>query len=133
MSASARAARRTLRRQCGSPAISGEDRSIGLEYYADYGKVGNILPLQQQNQQLYAVTDFKVKDVDVELGAGYGFTPGSDRLIFKAILGYAFPGPNRDDSGGSNSSMTMGTQPRTTQNSFFCEIGPGPYGGEDIG
>ena len=37
----------------------GEDRSIGLEYYADYGKVGNILPPQQQNQQLYAVTDFK--------------------------------------------------------------------------
>jgi hypothetical protein len=23
--------------------------------------------------------------------SGYGFTPGSDRLIFKAIIGYAFP------------------------------------------
>jgi hypothetical protein len=92
----------------------GEDRFIGLEYYSDYGKIGNILPLQQQYQQLYAVTDFKVKDVEVELGAGYGFTPGSDRLIFKAIIGYAFPvlGKNKDDSGGSNSSMTMGAQPR---------------------
>ena len=30
-------------------------------------QVGNILPLPQQSQQLYAVTDFKVKDVDVEL------------------------------------------------------------------
>ena len=54
-------------------------------------RCGIFWPPQQQNQQLYAVTDFKVKDVDVELGAGYGFTPGSDRLIFKAILGYAFP------------------------------------------
>jgi hypothetical protein len=100
----------------------GEDRFIGLEYYSDYGKIGNILPLQQQYQELYAVTDFKVKDVDVELGAGYGFTPGSDRLIFKAILGYAFPvpGKNKDESSGSNSSMTMGTQPRL-QNPFLVK------------
>ena len=100
----------------------GDDRFIGLEYYSDYGKVGNILPLQQQYQELYTVTDFKVKDVDVELGAGYGFTPGSDRLIFKAILGYAFPvpGKNKDDSGGSNSSMTMGVQPRP-QNPFLVK------------
>ena len=67
----------------------GEDRFIGLEYYSDFGKIGHFLPLQQQSQQLYAVTDFKVKQVDVELGVGYGFTPGSDRLMFKAIIGYA--------------------------------------------
>jgi hypothetical protein len=95
----------------------GEDRLIGLEYSSDYGKIGNILPLQQQSQQLYAVTDFKVKDVDVELGAGYGFTPGSDCLIFKAIIGYAFPVPGKNnDAGAASSSMTMGTQPRSTPN-----------------
>jgi hypothetical protein len=97
----------------------GEDRFIGLEYYSDYGKIGNILPLPQQSQQLYAVTDFKVKDVDVQLGAGYGFTPGSDRLIFKAIIGYAFPVPGKNnDAGGASSSMTTGTQPRAAQNPF---------------
>jgi hypothetical protein len=97
----------------------GEDRFIGLEYYSDYGKIGNILPLPQQSQQLYAVTDFKVKDVDVQLGGGYGFTPGSDRLIFKAIIGYAFPVPGKNnDAGGASSSMTMGTQPRAAQNPF---------------
>jgi hypothetical protein len=102
----------------------GGDRFIGLEYYSDYGKIGNILPLQQQYQELYAVTDFKVKDVDVELGAGYGFTPGSDRLIFKAIIGYAFPVPGKNnDSGGASSasSMTMGTQPRPGQNPFLVK------------
>ena len=95
----------------------GEDRFIGIEYYVDYGKISNILPLRQQSQQLYAVTDFKVKDVDVQLGAGYGFTSGSDRLVFKAIIGYAFPVPGKtNDTGGiSNASMTMGTQPRAAQ------------------
>ena len=33
----------------------GQDRFIGLEYYADFGRIGNFLPLRQQNQQLYAV------------------------------------------------------------------------------
>ena len=92
----------------------GEDRFIGLEYYGDFGKIGDFLPLQQQNQQLYAVTDFKVHTVDVELGVGYGFTPGSDRLIIKAIIGYAFPVPGKgDDSGSSpNTPLAMGTSPR---------------------
>jgi hypothetical protein len=102
----------------------GEDRFIGLEYYSDWGRIGSFLPPPQQSQQLYAVTDFKVKDVDVQLGAGYGFTPGSDRLIFKAIIGYAFPVPGKsNDAGGatSASSMTMGTQPRPAQNPFLVK------------
>src|SRR5580692_13124455 len=58
----------------------GNDWYVGLEYYGDYGKIGDFLPLQQQSQQLFAVTDFKAGVVDVELGVGYGFTSGSDRL-----------------------------------------------------
>ena len=102
----------------------GEDRFIGLEYYSDFGKIGNFLPLQQQSQQLYAVTDFKVKEVDVELGVGYGFTPGSDRLIFKAIIGYAFPVPgnNKDNDSGSsqNTPLAMGT-PRQSPNPMMVK------------
>jgi hypothetical protein len=48
----------------------GQDRFIGLEYYADFGRIGAFLPLSQQSQQLFAVTDFKVNTVDVELGVG---------------------------------------------------------------
>jgi hypothetical protein len=94
----------------------GEDRFVGLEYYADYGKIGNILPLPQQSQQLFAVTDFKVKDVDVELGIGYGFTPGSDRLLFKAIIGYAFPVPGKNNDGSVTSSNS-----RAMQNPFLVK------------
>jgi hypothetical protein len=93
----------------------GEDRFIGVEYYADYGKIGSFLPLQQQSQQLFAVTDFKVSTIDVELGAGYGFTPGSDRFTLKAILGYAFPVPGSDAS-SQPSPLKMGAPARALQN-----------------
>jgi hypothetical protein len=97
----------------------GEDRFIGLEYYSDFGKIGSFLPAQQQSQQFYAVTDFKVKEIDVELGVGYGFTTGSDRLVFKVIIGYAFPVSGKNnESGGSdppNAPLAMGTPPRSSQ------------------
>jgi hypothetical protein len=98
----------------------GEDRFIGVEYYADFGKIGNFLPLQQQSQQLFAVTDFKVYTVDVELGLGYGFTPGSDGVVVKAIIGYAFPVPDKSDDGGSspNTPLAMGNSARPSQNAW---------------
>lgn len=71
----------------------GQDRFIGIEYYSDLGQLGNFLPLQEQRHQLFAVTDFKLGVFDVNLGVGYGLTSGSDRLVTKAIIGYAFPVP----------------------------------------
>jgi hypothetical protein len=67
----------------------GEGRFIGVEYYTNLGQVGN--------DQLYAVTDFKVGECDVELGVGYGLTPESDRLVTKAIIGCAFPVPGKSN------------------------------------
>ncbi len=65
--------------------------SFGFEYYADFGQIGHFLPLQQRPYNLFAVTYFKVGDFDIDFGVGHGFTSGSDRLIFKAIVGYSFP------------------------------------------
>jgi hypothetical protein len=97
----------------------GADRFLGLEYYADFGRIGGFLPLQQQNQQLFAVTDFKVDEVYVELGAGYGFTPGSDRFTVKAIIGYAFPASsNNGQDNSSPSTLKMGTPVRPLQNAW---------------
>ena len=87
----------------------GQDRFIGLEYYADFGKIGDFLPPKQQSQQLFAVTDFKVNKIDVDFGTGFGFTPGSDRFIVKAIFSYAFPVPNDSTEAGSSPiSLKMG-------------------------
>lgn len=101
----------------------GDDRFIGLEYYADFGKIGNFLPLREQSQQLYAVTDFKVGKVDVELGLGYGFTPGSDGLTIKAIIGYAFPVSGKSDDSGSspNAPLAMGTPTRPSPNPLIIK------------
>ena len=85
----------------------GQDRFIGLEYYSDFGKIGDFLPLQEQSHQLFAVTDFKIEKFDVELGVGYGLTAGSDRLVAKAIIGYAFPVPGQDDRSSAKPSTTM--------------------------
>jgi hypothetical protein len=88
----------------------GEDRFIGLEYYTGLGNMGNWQSFQQQSHQLFAVTDFKVGEVDVDLGIGYGLTSGSDRWVAKTIISYAFPVPGKkkdDDSSGMKSPMTL--------------------------
>jgi hypothetical protein len=96
----------------------GEDRFIGLEYYADFGKIGSFLPLQQQDQQLFAVADFRISKIDVELGAGYGFTTGSDRFVLKAILGYAFPVARNSGEDAPSMPLKMGTPARSLQNAW---------------
>ena len=95
----------------------GEERFIGLEYYSDLGRIGDFLPLQKQSQQLFAVADFKVDKIGVQLGAGYGFTTGSDRFVLKAIIGYAFPVPEKNNQVDQQaSSLKMGTASRYPQN-----------------
>jgi len=69
----------------------GEDFFVGVEYYSDLGLPGSFPSVEQQQHQLFAVVDFKVGVVDVDFGVGYGLTSGSDRLVAKTILSYAFP------------------------------------------
>jgi hypothetical protein len=76
----------------GAPRLTfNKNLSFGFEYHADFGQIGHFLPLQQRPHNLIAVTDFKVGDFDIDFGVGHGFTSGSDRLIFKAIVCYSFP------------------------------------------
>jgi hypothetical protein len=95
----------------------GWDRFLGVEYYTDLGKIGDFLPLEQQRQQIFVVTDFKLGVFDIELGLGYGLTSGSDRLVAKAIVGYDFPVPgatNHANDGGLKVPLTMKAPPRQT-------------------
>src|ERR1700721_2270635 len=67
-------------------AISG-----GVEYYADYGRLGNFDTLHQQQQQLFVVADLNVSPVwEINFGVGIGATASTDPLIFKMILGRPF-------------------------------------------
>ncbi len=71
-----------------------EDLSIGVEYYAALGPIGNFLPLNEQQHNIYGVVDFKIGQFDVDFGIGYGLTGGSDRWMTKLIIGTDLNDPN---------------------------------------
>ena len=71
----------------------GQDLWAGLEYYSNFGKIGDFPKFADQQHTLFAVTDFKLGVFDVDFGVGYGLTPASDRWVVKTIIGYAFPVP----------------------------------------
>jgi hypothetical protein len=75
-----------------------EDTFVGVEYYTDLGLPGSFPSFNQEQHQLFGVVDFKVGEIDVDFGVGYGLTPGSDRLVAKTILSYAFPAPGKSQS-----------------------------------
>src|ERR1700694_3927340 len=85
----------------------GPDLFVGLEYYADFGEIGNFQKPADQQHTLFAVTDFKLGVFDVNLGIGYGLTPASDRFVVKTIVGYAFPVPG-SNSGASERATVAG-------------------------
>ena len=93
-----------------------KDLYVGLEYYANFGEIGNFLPTADQQHTLFAVTDFKIGDFGVNFGVGYGLTPASDRWVIKTIVGYAFPVPGSSPgaSEGANASGPVNPMARSS-------------------
>jgi hypothetical protein len=89
----------------------GADLFVGLEYYADFGKIGNFASLADQQHTLFAVTDFKLGVFDVDFGVGYGLTPASDRWVIKTIVGYAFPVPGSNPAASDHATATGPVNP----------------------
>jgi hypothetical protein len=77
-----------------------QDLYAGFEYYSDFGQIGRFGKFSDQEHTLFAVTDFKLGVIDVNFGVGYGLTQVSNRWVIKTILGYAFPVPGSNASGG---------------------------------
>jgi hypothetical protein len=65
----------------------------GIEYYGSLGPFQRFGPLSEQQHQLFIAVDADF-DPRWEFNAGYGFglSPGTDRSIFKVILGRRFGG-----------------------------------------
>jgi hypothetical protein len=65
--------------------------NVGIEYYSYYGQLGNFVPLHDQQQQVYPVVNLFVSPKwEINVGAGWGATAGTDHLIFKCVIGRYF-------------------------------------------
>lgn len=63
----------------------------GLEYYASWGPVNNLLPLAQQQQQFFPAIDVDFgPEWEFNFGVGVGVTGATDHLIIKCIVGRRF-------------------------------------------
>ena len=50
-----------------------------------------ILPFNRSYQELFAVADYKINAANsFEIGAGFGLTNASDRLLLKLIINHSF-------------------------------------------
>jgi len=64
--------------------------ALGVEYYAELGKVNNILPHAEQAHTLYLALDYDRKPWAFNIGIGRGLTGASDRWTLKTIIEIPF-------------------------------------------
>jgi hypothetical protein len=60
--------------------------AVAVEEYGDFGPLDGFLPAGAQAQQIFGTLDYGVHHVDIEVGAGFGLTAGSDHSTLKLIL-----------------------------------------------
>jgi hypothetical protein len=60
--------------------------AVAAEEYADMGPLRSMRALHDQAHEIWAVTDYKGKNFNIEAGIGVGVTSASDRLTLKLML-----------------------------------------------
>jgi len=78
---------------------------------------------------LFAVVDFKVGDIDVDFGLGYGLTSGSDRFVAKTILSYAFPVAGKPDGDKSPMKTPMTLKAPAARQTSAAQLASDPFSG----
>jgi hypothetical protein len=75
----------------GSAMIKLGSVGVGAEYYTSLGYFSSFAPVNDQEHYLYEVVNILgVEHLEVNLGIGEGLTGGSNKVVFKSILGYEF-------------------------------------------
>lgn len=63
--------------------------SAGMEYYGDLGKIGHVLPANDQQHYLFEVVNLlRWKRIEINAGIGEGLTAASNHFVGKMILGF---------------------------------------------
>ncbi|HXM80542.1 MAG TPA: hypothetical protein VN929_01315 [Burkholderiales bacterium] len=65
----------------------GDRMALGIEYYADLGRLGNPLPRSEQSHTLYLVLDAE-RTVGFNVGLGRGLNGATDRWTLKSIFSF---------------------------------------------
>jgi hypothetical protein len=89
----------------------GENFALGVEYYTGLGPLQNFVPFNEQQHNIYAVTDFKVGRWEVNAGIGYGLTSASDRWMAKMIIGTDLNEGASDKSGEQRKMIRRAAAP----------------------
>jgi hypothetical protein len=91
----------------------GEIVALGFEYYAGLGAIGSgFSPVKEQEHYLYEVADLLAfEGLELNLGVGEGFTMGSNNLVLKMIVGYAFETTPQGSATGSSATRTWRRAP----------------------
>jgi hypothetical protein len=62
--------------------------ALGFEYYGDMGPVNDMPKVSEQGHALFVVADLYVDPKwEVNVGPGWGLTPGTDGFLFKLLVG----------------------------------------------
>jgi hypothetical protein len=64
--------------------------TVGIEYFANLGPIGEVVPWNQQTQTIYLVAGTKLFGAEVSAGVGYGLTAASRGPTAKISVGYDF-------------------------------------------
>ena len=64
--------------------------ALGVEYYAELGKINNTLPHAEQSHSLYFALDYEQKSWAFNIGIGRGLTDATDRWTLKTIIALPF-------------------------------------------
>jgi hypothetical protein len=64
----------------------------GVEYYSAYSSLNKVPPTKLQQDLIFPTIAFPVKNLEWQIGVGFGLTPHSDQLTLKTIVSYQFDG-----------------------------------------
>jgi hypothetical protein len=67
-----------------------KDVMLGVEYYSNFGALGNFASIDNQQHTAFGVIDFAAFGLDVNFGVGFGLTDASDKIVTKLIVGRTF-------------------------------------------